>query len=225
MLLIIDSTKENGKTLSNMLYHMGIASLAVSAKDAFAEISPIYKAAVIFDPSGLADAYDFVNKIRLYFSNIPIFAVSGAEPDPSLEALFTKSYRAPINPTVLVSDIVSVQEKLGISRLGDYRLAGIDASCELGYVSIGGEAVPFTKTELMILRYLIASYPTPKKAERILRYAFRQGRLPELTGIRTHVSLMNRKYRELRGENLIASVPKRGYVILTPESVKALATV
>ena len=224
MLLIIDNTRENGKTLSDMLYHMGIASLSVKATDALSEISPMYKAAIIFDPSALTDAYDFIGQIRSYFSNITLFAVSGTALSPSLESLFTKTYRAPVNPTALVGDIISVQERLDLPRIGEYRLAGIDASCDLGYVRMGEDAVPFTKTETMILRYLIAAYPTPRGADRILKYAFRQGRLPELASIRTHVSLMNKKYRSLRGKNLIVSVPKGGYVILTPEIAKSLIT-
>jgi hypothetical protein len=54
-------------------------------------------------------------------------------------------------------------------------------------------------------------------ASEILKYAFRQSRLPDISNVRTHVSVINKKFRAMRGENLIGFEEGRGYVILTPD--------
>ncbi len=224
MLLIIDNKRENASTLSEIAYHMGIISCAVTPRGAFSEISPMYKAVILLNPSTLADVKDFILRLREYYASIPIFAVFHADTDESIADLLTKSYAAPINSTSLIADIIETEEKMGLPTIGSYRLAGIDASSTLGCVRTVKGAIPFTKTETMILRYLMASYPTPVSASKILKYSFRQARLPELTGIRTHISLMNKKYRESRGENLVISVPRKGYVLLTAETAVAERT-
>ena len=74
----------------------------------------------------------------------------------------------------------------------------------------------------MILRYLIAYYPTPQSAKRIVKYAYKPTKKPEISSIRTHISVMNKKFRELTGRNLLLSLDKEGYVVSTPELVKTL---
>ena len=73
----------------------------------------------------------------------------------------------------------------------------------------------------MILRYLIRSYPVPQNAERILKYAFKPTRAPEAASIRTHLSIMNKKFEKSIGRKMISLEPHRGYIILTPEYIKA----
>ena len=41
--------------------------------------------------------------------------------------------------------------------------------------------------------------------------------MPEESGIRTHISIMNKKFREITGRNLTVLTPGEGYRVLTPE--------
>ncbi|MBQ9487791.1 MAG: hypothetical protein IJU91_08360, partial [Selenomonadaceae bacterium] len=69
----------------------------------------------------------------------------------------------------------------------------------------------------MILRTLILYYPLCVSAKAIIKYAYRPSRAPQLCNIRTHISVMNRKFRMLTGRNLIGPIAGNGYTILTPE--------
>ena len=101
-----------------------------------------------------------------------------------------------------------------------YRLAGIDASCSNERVDVFDKAIAFTKTETMILRYLIAYYPTPQSAKRIVKYAYKPTKKPEISSIRTHISVMNKKFREKFGHSLISASEGGGYTVLTPEYIE-----
>ena len=92
-----------------------------------------------------------------------------------------------------------------------------------GGVNYFDTRINFTKTEAMILRYLIRSYPLPKNAESILKYSFRPSRTPEPASIRTHISIMNKKLEAATGRRMIILEPGRGYLITTPEYAKIKA--
>ena len=74
----------------------------------------------------------------------------------------------------------------------------------------------------MIVKYLIRTYPRPTSAEEILRYAYRESRTPEISNIRTHISIINKKFRKLTERNLIEMSFGKGYRVLTPEVAEAL---
>ena len=80
-----------------------------------------------------------------------------------------------------------------------------------------GKPLPLTKTEAMILKTLIVTYPRPTSAKEVLKYAFKQNKTPEASNIRTHISVINKKFRAVAERNLIALTVGEGYVILTPE--------
>ena len=73
----------------------------------------------------------------------------------------------------------------------------------------------------MILRYLTASYPALQSAKSIIKYAFKQSKKPELSSVRTHISVMNKKFKDITGRNLFIGIPKQGYTVSTPEMIKA----
>ena len=58
--------------------------------------------------------------------------------------------------------------------------------------------------------------------EDILRYAYRESKYPEVSNIRTHISIINKKFRNLSNRNLIEMTFGTGYRILTPEVASAL---
>ena len=120
----------------------------------------------------------------------------------------------------LASKIIEYSRLNSKESIGDYRLAGFDASCDVVGVNYFFQKVNLTKTEAMILRYLIRSYPIPQKSEDILKYAFKASRLPDKSSIRTHISIMNKKFVSHLGDKMIVSVSHDGYRILTPEFAK-----
>ena len=224
MILIIDHNKRNADSISDMFYYMGILSKSASPVEALSEISSVYKAVLISEPSAFPDIKDYTSKLSAYYSDIPIFSVSSDPENAAYKGVFRKNYDINMYSSAIAMDISSELRAKGVTPIGTYRLAGIDASCDTSNVTAFDKAIPFTKTEVMILRYLICTYPAPQTAKSILKYAFKQNRKPDITGIRTHISVMNKKFRQIRDRNIIVSIPEKGYVISTPEILKSLAT-
>ena len=213
MILIIDTNKRRADSIADIFYYMGILSRAVTPKEAFSEISPLYRAVIVSDPSSFPDIKDFKEKLSTY-SSAPLYSLS--EHGDEQRDLFKISFRENAYSSTIAASIANDLKAQKLPVIGTYRLAGIDASCDV-QASALDSALPFTKTELMILRYLIASYPAPQPPKKILKYAFKPGRVPDISGIRTHVSVMNKKFRQLMNKNLVISIPDKGYVVATPE--------
>ena len=216
MILIIDTNKRRAESLSDIFYYMGILSRAASARESFTEISSLYKAVLISAPESFPDIKDFVHRLSEY-SRAPIYCITKSQNANAYGNLFRMIFHESIYSSLLATSIAEDLRAQGLPVIGTYRISGIDASCDRGEASSLGNSLPFTKTELMILRYLIASYPFPTSPKSILKYAFKPARQPDVSGIRTHVSVMNKKYRRILNRNLITSIPEQGYLISTPE--------
>ncbi len=214
MLLIIDKSKKKANSTAEIFRYMGVVARAETHENAFAEISLLYRAILLTSPELIPDLGDFIRKLREYASSIPIFIVSDKEysgkfaPDAIIDTKTTSA--------MLIKRIIEFCDTNGLVPPGEYKLAGLDASPSLGCVTYYSQPIPLTKTESMILRVLMRAYPIPLTPRSILKYAFAQSRLPDVTGIRTHVSAINRKFRDVEGRRLIISDDSRGYVILTP---------
>ena len=217
MILIINPSKKLARSISDTFYHMGILSYGTTPTEALSEISALYRAVLIISPEDFPDARDFVQRIKRYKSDIPLFALCAKDHPVSyfeyFDCIFTNSIFTP----ALSQKMVEYAKENGHSEIGDYRLSGINASWDHLGVSCFARQIKLTKTETMILRYLIKSYPLPVNAESILKYAFRPSRAPETASIRTHISGMNKKFEEIFGRKMITLVPHEGYLILTPE--------
>lgn len=213
MILIIDKNRKRGLTIAEIFHYMGILSLYTSPKDATARISSEYRAILVSSPEELPDALDYVNTLRKYSGKMPIFSVSA---EGYSSPIFDKCFPDDISSSVLVSEIITLQEEMGLPSLGKYLLSGLDAGCDIGEVRYFSEKLNFTKTETMIIRYLIVMHPTLVKAEDIMKHSHNplKTALPE--GIRTHISKINSKFKKAKGRNLITSIPSEGYAILTP---------
>ena len=221
MVLIISASKKKAQVISDIFYYMGVVSYAASPKEALSEISSLYRAALILDPEELPDEESFAEKLRSYTSSVPIFAISDSEKYNA--DIYDGRFKNSIYSSTLVEEIVRYQNERKLPLTAHYRLAGIDASCDSERVKVFDKATSFTKTETMILRYLIAAYPSPQNAKSIVKYAYKPTKKPELASIRTHISVMNRKFRELTGKNLFVGIEKEGYVVSTPEIINSLA--
>ncbi len=222
MILIIDSVKRKAETLADILYHMGIIARAVTPRESFAEISELYRAAIITSPDKLPDINDFIGILHSRKRSLPIFTLSD-EPHEYDSLSTLKNYSTDISPADMINDIKKVIANAELPPICYYRIAGIDLACKPNQATMFGIPLSLTKTEGMIFKYMILSYPMPQDAKSILKYAFRPSRQPDIASIRTHISLMNRKFRMYIGRNLIISVPDRGYVISTPEVLESLA--
>ena len=217
MILIISQNKRKATALSDILYYMGVLSLGVTPKEALSEISPDYSAVIVTNPEILPDAADFVKRLRRYASDTPIFSVSDSTDNASLKSLFNLSLPDSIYSTTMIAKISLFCLENGKRAPGAYSIAGIDAGCDLSEPLFFDEKVALTKTETMILRYLIRIYPRKAKAAQILTHAFKSGRNPEPSSVRTHISVMNKKFRQSFSHPIISSSEGGGYTVLTPE--------
>ncbi len=218
MIMIINKSKKDARGLADMFYFMGVLTAATTPHEALSEISTNYRAALIMSPDTLADKEDFVRRLRSY-ADIPLFAIT-RHPDSLDEILFDGIIKSGSYAAKAYRYIREYTEANALRNPGSYKLAGINASVELYTPMYFNHALPFTKTETMILRALIKNYPTPANSKDILKYAFRQTRLPDISNVRTHISIMNKKYRKITSRNIITLLAGKGYVILTPEVIE-----
>lgn len=220
MLLIISQSKKIARSVAETFHYMSILSYGATPHEALSEVSDLYRAVLILNPNSFPDIMDYVNRIRSYKSDLPIFAILEDEAPPHYPDIFDGCFRRPSFTPALAEKIINYANECNRASIGDYYLAGFDASSSTIGVYYFHTKVNLTKTEAMILRYLIRGYPIPQRAESILKYAFKPSRAPEAASIRTHLSLMNKKFEERIGRKMIALEPGRGYIILTPEYLK-----
>ena len=219
MILVIDDKKKRRDTLLDIFYYMGLLAYGTDSEGAFREVSTDYRAILISEPEELGDAVDYLRRLARYSGGIPIFSVSERIPSRSVCEELAIAFPDDVYSSRLVSDMINYLDERGLDSPGKYLLAGIDAGCDLGEVRYMSEPLPFTKTETMILRYLILTYPRQISAGELLSHAFKPGRAPEPSCIRTHISSINKKFTAARGRTLVSSVGGEGYAIMTPELI------
>ncbi len=217
MLLIISQNKRIAKSISDTFYYMSILSYAATPHEALSEISEIYRAALIISPESFPDVRDYVNRIKAYKSDLPVFALTEGAELPCYADIFDKTFDFPTFTPALAEKIIKYANDNNCARIGDYRLAGFNASSDVIGVNYFYRKVNLTKTEMMILRFLIRSYPLPKGSNEILKYAFKSSRSPDKNSIRTHISLMNKKFEKYLDKKVLTFIPHKGYIIETPE--------
>ena len=223
MLLIISQSKKNAKSVQETFHYMSILSYGATPHEALSEISEIYRAVLIINPDGFPDINDYVNRLKSYKCDLPIFALT-VDDEKTIyhdifDGIFTKNSMTPS----LASKIIGYANENHRAKIGDYRLAGIDASSNLVGVTYFDRKLSLTKTEAMILRYLLRVYPIPQSPEKIIKYSFKPNRSPETSSIRTHISIMNKKFEKALGKKMIVHAPAKGYLILTPEYDKIIS--
>ena len=86
MILVIDRSRRDAKSLAEMFYIMGILSRGVTPSEALSEISLEYKLAIITEPSRLPDKESYLEKLKSY-AKIPVIALTD-NPDARDEKLF-----------------------------------------------------------------------------------------------------------------------------------------
>ena len=214
MILVIDKSKINAINLSNIFYYLGILSDGCTPSEALSKISPLYRAILFNSPDTHADLYNFILQLRRYSPGTPIFAIS--DDDNKYEEYFRRVFSSKSLGSRLAFEIIDYCEAYGIPAPGHYTISGFDASFGLSASRYYDDILPFTKTENMILKALIRAYPTPLTPGEILSYSYRNAKRPEPSNIRTHLSIMNKKFHSLTGRNLVTTAFGKGYTLLTP---------
>ena len=217
MILIVAKNKRDADAFIQSFHFMGILAYYSSPSTALSEIGKGFHSA-LFVGDELSEYEELVRAMRSYSLDCPIFALSKSE--ERRYTFFDAEFFWSGYVSELACKIINYQKDRRLPVIGEYRVAGIDASCHKTNVLYYGREIHLTKTEAMILRYLIATYPIPQKASNILKYAFRPGRMPEITNIRTHICVINSKFNDEFSRTVISSEPRVGYTVLTPENIK-----
>lgn len=216
MILVIDKTRKSAEAISGIFRYMGILSIPSDAKDAPRLVTPGCKAVLFVDTNTFPACSEVIRKLPIDRTRTPVFALT----DENHAAVYDKAISPGKSSSEILFEINDYMRRVNLPPLGEYVLGGIDASVTNPPATCFGIRLPFTKTELMVLRYLMKNYPLPKSAKDILSNAFIPSRTPEIGGVRTHVSIMNKKFRAIHGRSIIHHVPDQGYVILTTETAR-----
>ena len=213
MILVIDKDKSGAETCAEIFNFMGILAYGASPSEAMSEMGIDYRAVLVSFPERIADCEDFVYRLRKYAKSVPIFALAakGTASDEFFDAVFNFNTLS----STLIRDITEYCRLHELAPVGCYRMAGIEASADSGEVFFKDKIIPLTKTEKMILRYLIRTSPSPKSPKEILKHAFKPSRAPLVSSVRTHVHQINRKLSCVPGAPKIVA-RYDGYVIATP---------
>ena len=220
MILVIDESKKAAENLAGAFSYMGFLSVGVTPREALNEISALYRAVVVTSLPKITSPSELVEGLR-EIAAVPVFSIT-ERPGGDEAHLFDGEIKRGAYAAVIAERIIEYCDGKELPIPGHYTALGIDASADLDGASYFWEALPFTKTECMILRYLIRAYPSPVSADRILKYAYRPSRRPDTANIRTHISIMNKKFRNLTGRSLIEAEFGEGYRIVAPASVGAV---
>ncbi len=222
MILVIDKSKSDAINISNLFYYLGILSNGATPKEALSVASPLYRAIVFNLPERHADIKDYISRLSRYAPGIPIFALSDLEKE-DYKSLFSEVYPRGTLGSRLLEKIISYCDRFDLLMPGHYTVSGFDASFSSRTSSYFDDPLPFTKTENMILKALIRAYPEPLSPNKILYYSYRSEKKPEPSNIRTHLSIMNKKFFALTGRNLVFTSFGKGYSLLTPEEAERKA--
>ena len=215
MILIISNTKEDASCVSEMMLYMGVLSHPVRASDAFSEISDKYRAVMIISADKIQNLENYLKELSGFLVDIPVFAF-GLE-DETLSHCFSSVFSEKEYLSDVLAKIIRYANENDLPCPGEYKLAGLDLSYGLKAPMYFDTEFSLTRTQAMILKFLIRSYPTPATPEDILKYAYKESRTPEISNVRTHLSIINKKFREKTGRNLTAPIFSKGYLVMTPE--------
>ena len=225
MILFIYRSKKLGNSIADNFNRIGIPSFVSSPEGAIKNASNKYKAVVVSIPSDEYGIYDaeFVYSIKIYCLSTPVFAICNTEDLDKVESLyaFDKVFTTNDTPSNIMRQIQLYQYENELRRTGIFRLSGYDASLNLKNPQFFYNEFPLTHNETMILRTLIALYPSPVTANELLKHAFKKNNAPDVSSVRTVICGMNKKFKETFNRKLIElSDDKSGYIIVMPSKAR-----
>ena len=218
MILIIDNDTVLTHALSEIFNFAGIPTTIAERYRQVAHPDR-YRAVIFTSPEDDSDAL----AARAQLSRSSLIAVFREHREKSKlydRVVFARSISSGLTRTV-----AEVQSELSLPSSLEYRLSGIDASVELKNVCYYFDTpIKLTRTECMILRFAIASFPVPVTSRQIAHHVFRRDRMPDESNVRTHICSLNKKFMSAVGRRIISS-SEGGYTVLTPVTAEPLATV
>lgn len=216
MLMIVSAKRRKAEDIAGLMRQLGIVSFVATPGEVISEIDVCYRAILIVEPELMIDPEQFVKTIRQYSPPMPIFGLYEAKkftPHPYFDKEFTAATLS-ASFAVKLSDFT---DKNGYNILGCYTLGGINAKPDLKEPLFFDTPIRMTKSEIMLLRLLIRTYPRPVRPKYIIKHLYKPSKAPEETCIRAHVCSLNKRFKGLVSGNLIRAVGREGYVIFTPE--------
>ena len=222
MLLVIGKTKSEANAVSDVFNYMGIVSYGTTPDAAVYEFSNRHRALLFIHPEDISSVAELIKAARTYSLDTLIFAMRKSnEAEDSemgdLYSLFDEVLESSLLSSDILYRIIYCQREHGKVPLGTYRLAGLDASINCMLISYFDASTVLTKTETMILRFLITAFPIKRSTKDVLKYAFRSGKIPEPSSIRAHISSINSKLCNIVGKPPIISDRGLGYYLSLSE--------
>lgn len=202
MILVVSRSKGLAQTVCEILKTMGYITECVTPEEALVRLERRHRGVLVLGRNLYADIGELVAGLRRLGGDVPIFAVRD-DFDPVNYRIFDRVYANSVYSSAIVEDFISLAVERGLTPIGEYRLLGIDATVGSGRVEFLGCPISLTKTEITVVRYLIATYPHCSRATDVLSFAFKPSRRPTEAGVRTHISAINRKAVAATGEPLI----------------------
>ena len=219
MLLVIAKNQSDANTVSDIFNYMGVISYGTTPELAANELSNRHSAVMFIHPENINSIRELVEIAKTYSLSSSVFDISdGCDMDPKLYSSCDMVLDDSALSSNILYNIIDYQNKRGMSPLGTYRLAGIDASITNASASYFDTPLELTRIESMILKFLIVSYPIKKSARDILKYAFRSGKISEPSSIRAHICSINSKFNALFGTRPIMSERGVGYYVCSGEA-------
>ena len=209
MLLILSDNKSTAETVCNIFYYLGVLSYAESYGTVKAE-DINQSAAVLMLHYGTPQSSGFLDLMRDYLTDKPLFACESGTDSSDRTELKIHRFASDLSFPEIAAELIAGE----LSCLGKYEAAGVCADRKNVYATVDGKELRLTKTELMIVRYLCATYPLRQRAERIRSFCWRSARMPEISNVRTHISVINSKAKREIGRHLISCGIKCGYVLM-----------
>ena len=190
MLLLIGRDVRAVMSVRDIFFGMGIITETVTPAGAAERISHRHSAVVAVGRELGIGAGELLCRIRSAGANIPTVAIR----DDVLSAeasLFDAVFPGSLYCAGVIARVCEIAQKRGIKEPGRY---GFDRIIRHGTaLSVGGESIPITKTECAVTSVVMAFSPFSVSGEDIRTLAFRSGREPSLSGVRTHISAVNRR--------------------------------
>ena len=216
MILITGKRRAYARLIADYINRLGIICYPTSLSNAPKEICPMYRLIIVTEPDRENVTDEYLTSLRRSAFGCPIVALYQGEVDQG-ETRFDALYSDRTFSAKLVTRLIQLLKEKELPCIGDYRLAGINASATSGGVTYFEEAIDLSRTEAMILRFLMRSYPKPKKSETIVKYIYPPTKRPDPSTIRTHICKINKKFKDAFGNCIITSPIGTGYLINTPE--------
>lgn len=217
MVLFISRTKRYAVDAANLFKKLQIVAYGTDPRDALSEISPQYHAVVLINPEQFPDYQNYIDRIHAYDSDMPVFALSDHPELLPHPERFADIASNDIRSADLVYKIWKYASKHDKYPIGIYKAGYLKSIADIPYMTFHGIRIDFTKTQKLIIRYLMATTPFPQNSASILKYAYPPSKRPDIITIRNHISTINKVFKKkFPSIDLIINIPKVGYRIMTP---------